>query len=120
MKSTAVGTSETPGPLDLQSLKLLSVKEFAQRVGIGRTKIFEMKKSEVLVKSRHYFQNGRKLLFPWGPEYLERFLTECCGEKKLPSRDMVAQLTKSSREVVPKGTRRQHKTAIDTAYCMSD
>lgn len=120
MKSKAAGTSETPAPLDFQSLRLLSVKEFAQSVGIGRTKLFEMKKSEVLIKGRHYFQHGRKILFPWGPEFLERFLAECCGEKMLTSRDMVAQAAKPSRELAPKGGRTQHKTAMDTAYCMSD
>lgn len=109
---------ETPSSISVrQPFEMLNVQEFSKKVGIGRTKLFEMKASGVLVRGRHYFQNGRKVVFPWGPEYLERLLSECCGRDERISGNVV---TKAPLKSDVKEIRKNRKTAMDTNYCLSD
>lgn len=117
MKTTEFLRNASIGISERQPLEMLSLQEFSKRVGIGRSKLFEMKASGVLVRGRHYFQNGRKLVFPWGPEYLERLLSECCGRDEGILGDVVA---KAPRKSDVKEIRKNCKTTMDTTYCLSD
>ncbi|BCG47905.1 hypothetical protein GEOBRER4_n2753 [Citrifermentans bremense] len=70
-------SDEHIGDSERSDFQLLTTEEFCKRFGIGRTKLFEMKKAGTLVRGRHYMQFGRKVLFPWGPEFLQRLLSDC-------------------------------------------
>jgi len=120
VEPTAVSKSETPSPFDLESVELLSLNEFGKRVGIGRTKIFQMKKDGILIRGRHYIQFGRKILFPWGPEFLQRLLLDCSVRNEPPVCDMASQVPKLSVEAPPKTTHKRRKPVIDAEYCMGD
>ena len=46
-------------------IELLTVEEFAQRLTMSRTTVFEWLKSGNLVQGKHYFKVGRILRFVW-------------------------------------------------------
>ena len=52
-------------------IEILSTKEVLERLKIGRSKLFELKKSGKLRPGLHYFQNGRVLRFIWTLDLLQ-------------------------------------------------
>lgn len=102
-------------------------EEFCSRMRICRTKFFEMKRKEVLIRGRHYMQHGRKIIFLWGPELLKQLQDDCVisdGQMNSPERVFVAQTDSSPSSKVNvsarRGCRTNAKTAIDKEYCTGD
>lgn len=109
-----------PSVSDFQHFEMLTLRDFSKRIGIGRTKIFEMKSNGILIKGRHYFQNGRKVLFPWGVQFIERFLAECCENEEVSPREVVEAIKEPPQTLTKRGQKRHHKTAMDARYCIYD
>ena len=99
---------------ECSDVQLLTTEEFCRRFGIGRTKLFEMKKAGTLVRGRHYMQYGRKLLFPWGPEFLQRLLSDCMAVA--PPTPRFTDQDEGSNRVKPVHRKRQLK--INADYCL--
>lgn len=45
--------------------EILTAEEFAQRLKIGRSSLFEWVRKGVLIPGKHYFKVGRVLRFVW-------------------------------------------------------
>ena len=52
-------------------LEIVTTSELLERLKIGRTKLFELKKNGTLTPGRHFFKNGRILRFVWGADLIE-------------------------------------------------
>jgi hypothetical protein len=52
--------------------ELIKLEEFAKRINVGRTTVFEWIKQGKLLPGRHFIKLGRVIRFPWGPELLEK------------------------------------------------
>jgi len=69
--------------------ELLTTEEFAERLKIGRSTLFEWLGKGILVPGQHYFKIGRVLRFVWSDELvqclLERTVTICVDGDKLSS-----------------------------------
>ena len=57
--------------ISADSIKILSTEEVLERLKIGRSKLFELKKSGKFIPGRHYFQNGRVLRIIWSSDLLQ-------------------------------------------------
>lgn len=80
------------------SAEILTVEEFALRLTMSRTTLFEWLKSGILVQGKHYFKVGRILRFVWDESML---LT--IGMSRKDQKEM-----KQKKTVKPKGERRLH------------
>lgn len=86
-------------------MELLTVEEFAARMRVSRTTVFEWLKTGVMEEGTHFFRIGRIIRFVWDATlFLKR-------ARKAPGR------TKSVR---PKGTRQLHRPdspPVNLDYC---
>ena len=64
--------------------EIVTTREILERLKIGRTKLFELKRNETIIAGRHFFQNGRVLRWVWGPDLIEA-LHENPIEKQSPT-----------------------------------
>jgi excisionase family DNA binding protein len=65
-------TIEARNRRDIYDLEeLLTVEEFAKRMKISRTTVFDWIKKGRLKAGRHYIQIGRVIRFEWGPELVQ-------------------------------------------------
>jgi hypothetical protein len=80
------------------SPEILTVEEFALRLTMSRTTLFEWLKTGILVQGKHYFKVGRILRFVWDETML---LT--IGMNSKPQKE-----NKQKKSVKPKGERRLH------------
>jgi len=53
-------------------MELLTVEEFAERMKISRTTVFDWIRKGTLKIGRHYFKMGRVIRFEWGPELIHK------------------------------------------------
>jgi excisionase family DNA binding protein len=58
------------------SVELLSTEEFAARMKVSRSTVFEWIKTGRLEAGRHFLRVGRTIRFPWGPELLQMLLAD--------------------------------------------
>jgi len=68
---SAWGQAESKEGLLGQSIEVLTVEEFADRMKISRTTVFDWMKHGRLKEGRHYIKVGRIIRFEWGPELLK-------------------------------------------------
>lgn len=96
----------------------ISMKEFYTRMGISRTKAFQLKREGLLIKGRHYLQFGRKIIFLWGPHLLIQLQNDCCND----SPDKSETSSQKGKAVIPKKhiRRRNKQSIIDENYCLND
>ena len=80
------------------SPEILTVEEFALRLTMSRTTLFEWLKTGILVQGKHYFKVGRILRFVWDETML---LTIGMNSKDQKEK-------KQKNTVKPKGERRLH------------
>lgn len=78
--------------------EILTVEQFALRLTMSRTTLFEWLKSGILVQGKHYFKVGRILRFVWDESML---LTIGMNRKNQKEK-------KPKKTVRPKGERRLH------------
>ena len=45
--------------------ELLTIKEFAKRLQVGRTTVYDWKKSGKLIPKQHFIQKGRTIRYIW-------------------------------------------------------
>lgn len=82
--------------------ELLTPEEFAERLKIGRSTLFDWLGKGILVPGQHYFKVGRVLRFVWCNELiqslLERSVTICVdGDLQTPVSKMINS-TKSANK----------------------
>ena len=80
------------------SPEILTVEEFALRLTMSRTTLFEWLKTGILVQGKHYFKVGRILRFVWDETMLLNIGMNSKGKKEI----------KLKKTVKPKGERRLH------------
>ncbi len=49
-------------------MEILTPEEFAERMKIGRSTVFDWKSKGILKSGKHFIQQGRKLLFVWSDD----------------------------------------------------
>lgn len=57
-------------------MELLSAEEFAARMKVGRSTVFEWIKTGKLEAGKHFLRIERTIRFPWGPELLQSLLAD--------------------------------------------
>ena len=86
---------------------LLTVEQFAVRMQVSRTTVFEWLKNGSLVEGKHYFKIGRIIRFVWDATLFLR-----AGEKKHPLNNKTTPR--------PKDKRRNHAPSqppVNLDYC---
>lgn len=91
------------------AVQLINIEEFAKRLQVSRTTVFDWIKKGKLLPGRHFFKVGRVIRFGWGPD-LVRKLYEDSDTPSKASRDIKPQPTRSSRADARRGA------AIDLDY----
>ena len=61
--------------------ELLTVEEFAQKIKVGRSTLFDWVNKGILVRGRHYFKIGRILRFTWSEDIVGSLTEAAIGEK---------------------------------------
>jgi len=56
--------------------EVLTPEEFAKRLKIGRSSLFEWLRKGVLIPGKHYFRVGRVLRFIWSDELITALLDQ--------------------------------------------
>ncbi|MDG5466800.1 helix-turn-helix domain-containing protein [Deltaproteobacteria bacterium IMCC39524] len=56
--------------------ELLTIEQFAHRLGISRTTVFEWMKSGDLIQGQHYLKINRIIRFPWGNDLIQSLVTD--------------------------------------------
>ena len=70
-------------------MELLTVEEFAKRMKISRTTVFDWIRKGTLKSGRHYIKLGRVVRFEWGPELLQKLHEDSVeGQEKPLDRPM--------------------------------
>ena len=95
--------------MELEQIEIISLEEFAKRMGVARTTVFEWIKRVKLLPGRHFIKMGRVIRFEWGPDLLKK-LYEDSDAATVTSPNVKPQPTRSSR------TGSKQKAAIDLDY----
>ena len=65
-------------------MELLTVEEFAERMKISRTTVFDWIRKGTLKSGRHFMKIGRVIRFEWGPELLQKLREDCTERQEKP------------------------------------
>ena len=78
---------------------VLTVEEFAERMQVSRTTVFDWIKKGVLKAGRHYIQIGRVIRFEWSCELLQKLREDSTEpEQVLPlTKPMMGEIKKVKR-----------------------
>jgi predicted DNA-binding transcriptional regulator AlpA len=95
--------------LQQHKIELIKLEEFANRMGVSRTTVFEWMKTGKLLPRRHFMKVGRVIRFEWGPDLVRKLYEDSDVPSKV-SHDIKPQPTRSSR------TSARRKAAIDLNY----
>jgi len=95
--------------MELEQIEIISLEEFAKRMGVARTTVFEWIKRGKLLPGRHFIKMGRVIRFEWGPDLLKK-LYEDSDAPSMASHNVQPQPARSSR------TGSKPKAAIDLDY----
>ncbi|BBA70633.1 helix-turn-helix domain-containing protein [Geobacter sulfurreducens] len=57
-------------------MEMLSIEQFAAKMGVKRTTIYDWLKSGHLRSGRHYIRIGGTVRFPWGVELLQKLFED--------------------------------------------
>lgn len=63
------------------TIEMLSIEQFAERMAVGRTTVYEWIKSGYLVAGRHYVRLGSTVRFAWGNDLLKKLLEDSAEEE---------------------------------------
>jgi len=86
-------------------MELLTVEEFAQRMKISRTTVFDWIRKGALKAGRHYLKIGRVIRFEWGPELVQRLREDSVVEHEESGSNSLPKQTRLRKERRP-GNRR--------------
>lgn len=59
-------------------VEMLSIDQFAAKMGVSRTTVYDWFKSGYLRPGRHYIKIGKTTLFAWGAELLQKLHEDSC------------------------------------------
>lgn len=93
-------------------VELLTVEEFAERMKISRTTVFDWIRKGTLKIGQHYIKIGRVVRFEWGPELIQKLReigAEVQDEQKSKALPRQAGLRR-------KGQIKNRRVAIDLDY----
>ncbi|MDA8161684.1 MAG: helix-turn-helix domain-containing protein [Desulfobacteraceae bacterium] len=65
-------------------MELLTVEEFAERMKISRTTVFDWIRKGTLKIGRHYLKIGRVIRFEWGPDLLRKLKEDSVEKREEP------------------------------------
>jgi len=65
-------------------IEVLTVAEFAKRMKISRSTVFDWIRKGTLKAGRHYMKIGRVIRFEWGPELVQKIYEDSIEEQKEP------------------------------------
>lgn len=72
-----VGHPSNGSSLDsFNDVELLSIEQFAAKMAVSRTTVYEWFKSGYLKAGRHYIKLGTTVRFAWGTELLQRLMED--------------------------------------------
>lgn len=63
---------------NVHSVEMLSIEQFATKMGVSRTTVYEWFKSGYLKPGRHYIKIGKTTLFAWGAELIQKLHEDSC------------------------------------------
>ena len=63
-------------------MELLTIEEFAERMKISRTTVFDWIRKGTLKAGRHYLKIGRVIRFEWGPELVRKLHEDSVKEQE--------------------------------------
>jgi len=86
--------------------ELITIEEFAKRIGVCRATACDWKHRGVLRPGRHFIQHGRTIRFEWGPDLLKKLHEDCLQAEEQPT-------VEKKRQVRPKN---KGKGSIDWDY----
>jgi hypothetical protein len=66
------------------AIEILTPEEFADRLKIGRSTLFEWIAKDILVCGKHYFKQGRILRFIWSEEVILSLLESSARSVEAP------------------------------------
>jgi excisionase family DNA binding protein len=95
--------------MERDTVDLINIEEFAKRLQVSRTTVFDWIKKGKLLPGRHFIKVGRVIRFEWGPDLVKK-LHEVSDVPSEASHDIKPQPTRSSR------TSARRKAAIDLNY----
>ena len=78
-------------------MELLTVEEFAERMKISRTTVFDWMRKGTLKAGRHYVKIGRIIRFEWGPELLRKLKEDSVEKYEKLQADRLTKRLKSKR-----------------------
>lgn len=61
--------------------EMLTVEQFANRMAVGKTTVYDWVKSGQLVAGRHYIRIAGTTRFPWGADLLQRLLEDSADKE---------------------------------------
>lgn len=64
------------GIMEPNTAELITVEDFAKRMKVGRTTVFEWIKNGRLLPGRHFIKIGRIIRFQWGQDLLRKLHEE--------------------------------------------
>jgi len=82
------------------SPELLSIEEFARRMGMSSTTVKDWKKKGWLKPGRHYTQIGRKVWFEWGPELIGKLAEDSAQRAALD--EVRAEIKPVAKTITPR------------------
>jgi len=93
----------------IESNEIINLEEFAKRMSVARTTVFDWIKKGKLLPGRHFFKIGRVIRFEWGPDLLKK-LYEDSDAPAITTHTVKPPPTRSSR------AESKRKAAIDLDY----
>jgi excisionase family DNA binding protein len=91
------------------AMEIINIEEFAKRLQVSRTTVFDWIKKGKLLPGRHFMKVGRVIRFEWGPDLVKKLHEDSDVPSKV-SQDIEPQPTRSSRASA------RRKAAIDLNY----
>ena len=72
----------TDSNTNINNFELLTVEEFAERMKISRSQVYNWIKTGFLKPGQHFIRRGRTIRFPWTSTLLERLMEDSDQEAK--------------------------------------
>ena len=98
---------------DFTPFEVLKIDEFAKRLKVGKSVVFDWKKDGILIRGHHYFQAGKVLRFIWSRD-LVLDLDNSKPDKVISEPSTPQKKVKVPE--VPKKIRRVRKVGVNLNY----
>lgn len=105
----------SPMPDNSFQVEMLTIEQFAAKMSVSRTTVYEWLKSGYLRAGRHFIRIGGTIRFAWGPELIQRLCEDSATEE--PTKEA----PEAARDKVPlhqAPAARKRETQINMDYFM--